>query len=267
MPPPPNSSSRSSPLLGKPHKEYFITDADVTFKVEDALFRVHKYFFMRESPYFEKLFRHPAIPCKDPPGSPENPVVLKDTKSEAFAGLLWVFYNQKYSIYHATVERWTQILDLALRWEFKEVEELCVRELEKLPIPAVEKINIYQAFELDRGLLAESFAKLTLRDEFLSNEEGHKLGIDTAMQITRARELTRRLNSGMGLTEADGHEFRSIIQDAFDLEEDDVDLIVTGPAPEPPPPQQRQQQQQQQQQKSPQQQQPSGDNRKKNKKP
>jgi len=214
--------------------------------VEDTLFRAHKYFFVRESPYFEKLFRHPTIPCNDPPGSSEtNPVVLKDTTSEAFARLLWVFYNRcvsiqnsvgslidlipsrKYSIYNGTIDQWTQVLALAQRWEFKEVEALGVRELEKLPIPAVEKIYIYQAFGLGRGLLAESFAKLTLRDEFLTNEEGEKLGLDTLMQVTRAREFARRLNSGMVPTEAHSQEFRSIVRDVFELEEEDLDLIVT----------------------------------------
>ena len=36
----------------------------------------------------------PAIPGTDPPGSSDtNLVVLEDTTSEAFACLLWVFYN------------------------------------------------------------------------------------------------------------------------------------------------------------------------------
>ncbi|KAH9965395.1 hypothetical protein BC827DRAFT_854080 [Russula dissimulans] len=239
-----HNSSSVSPPLGRPHKEYFIAEADTTFKVENTLFKVHKYFFVRESPYFEKLFRHPAPPCNDPPGLSEtNPVVLKDITSEAFAGLLGVFYNRKYSIYNCTVDQWTRILALAQRWEFKEVEGLCVRELEKMPIPAVEKIDIYQAFRLDRGLLAESFAKLTLRDESLTIDEGRKLGVDTAIQITQARELTRRLNSGMGPTGAHSHDFSLIIRDVFELKEEDLDL-VTGPASGPPPQQQQQQQHQ-----------------------
>lgn len=48
---------------------------------------------MRESKHFRSTFVT-AIPCKDPPGSSEtNPFVLEGVTSEAFADLLWVFYN------------------------------------------------------------------------------------------------------------------------------------------------------------------------------
>jgi len=65
------------------------------------MFRVHKRFFFRESSHFKSLFNSPAIPCPDPPGSSEtNPVVFKekDITSDAFAHLLWVFYNPWVSI-------------------------------------------------------------------------------------------------------------------------------------------------------------------------
>jgi hypothetical protein len=105
-----SSAGNSSSLLR--YKDYYFPDGDVTFRVcnfgctlpfliswfcsqvENAVFRLHKYLFHRESAYFQSIFRTPSIPCNDPPGSSEtNPVVLKDTTVEAFAGLCWVFYN------------------------------------------------------------------------------------------------------------------------------------------------------------------------------
>ena len=150
----------------------------------------------------------PIIPCRDPPGSSEtNPVVLEDATSEGFADLLWVFYNpcvilcpinlqahlcrRKYSIYTATVDKWMGILTLAQQWGFVEVENLCVRELERLTIPPVEKIRIYQDFNLDRKLLHKSYRALTIRDEPLDMEEGEKLGLSTSLNIARAREQAR----------------------------------------------------------------------------
>jgi hypothetical protein len=79
-----------------------------------------------------------------------------------------------------------------------EVEQLCVRELEKLSIPPVEKIRIYQEFRLDRSLLMEAFAALTIRPDSLNLEEARQLGLETTLQITRVRELSRRTNSGPG---------------------------------------------------------------------
>jgi hypothetical protein len=210
----------SSTSNGSRFKDYYFSDGDVTFRVENALFRVHKFFFHRESPYFQTIFRTPLPPCNDPPGSPENPVVLKDTTVEAFAGLCWVFYNPKYSIYTTTVEKWVEILALAQRWAFKEVEQLCIRELQKMPIPPIDKIHIYQTFHIDRSLLAESFAELTVRPEPLKTEEGEKLGVPTALQITRAREFSRGSGTMSSPIQMNNSELRSVVQDAFGLEEE-----------------------------------------------
>ena len=100
------------------------------------------------------------------------------------------------------------------------MEQLCIRELQNLSIPPVEKIHIYQAFRIDRSLLAKSFAKLTVRPEPLKLEEAQKLGIETTLQISQARELSRGSNTKPSPVQVDGSELRSIIQDAFGLEEE-----------------------------------------------
>jgi len=167
--------------------------------------------------------------------------VLVDTTSEAFSALCWVFYNPKYSIYTTTVDKWLMILALAQRWNFNQVEQLCVRELQKMTIPSVEKIHAYQAFRLDRSLLAESFVDLTIRPEPLNLEEARKLGIETTLQIARARELSRGSNSGKrpSSIQLNGSELRSVIQDAFDLEEEPfLDFLPDSssqPQPQPQP--------------------------------
>ena len=97
--------------------------------------------------------------------------------------------RREYQTYTATVEKSVEILALAQKWEFKKVEKLCVRELEKLSIPPVEKIHIYQAFHLDRSLLSNSFEELALRDDPIDKGEGLKLGLMTSLRIAQAREL------------------------------------------------------------------------------
>lgn len=214
------------------YKDYYVSDhrdATVTFRVENAVFRVHKYFFYRESPYFRSIFRDPSIPCNDPPGSSDtNPVVLKETTVEAFAGLCWVFYNPEYSLYTTTVDKWVGILALAQRWEFKEVEQLCIRELQKMFIPPVDKISIYQTYHIDRSLLAESFAKLTVRPEPIKLDEAEKLGLETALQISQARERSRGTGAMPSPIQVNNSELRSVIQDAFGFDEEpSIDLPPT----------------------------------------
>ncbi|KAI0261292.1 hypothetical protein BC834DRAFT_486177 [Gloeopeniophorella convolvens] len=205
------------------HKNYFFHEADVNFRVEGYVFRVHRYFFLRESAHFRELLGSSAFPGQDAPGMTEaNPVVLHDATSDGFACFLWVFYNPKYSIYNATPKQWSMILELAQQWGFKEVELLCIRELERLDMSPVDRIYIYQERGIDHTLLLDSYATLTTRDEPIALEEGIKLGIKTSLQIARAREMSRGPDTGTGLRSPSavqvlGPDLHTLIQGIFEL--------------------------------------------------
>jgi len=205
------------------HRSYFIHEADTTFRVENYVFRVHRFFFTRESAFFRRLFEPSPITVQDPPGSSEwHPLVLDDVSSDAFACFLWVFYNPKYSIYDATPDQWSSILHLAQKWGFKDIEHLCIRELEKLDLSPVDRIHIYQRFGLDSSLLLDSFATLTTRDESIGLEEGVKLGLRTSLQIAQAREMSRGPDTGGGLrspsaVQVDGPHLNTLLSDIFGL--------------------------------------------------
>jgi hypothetical protein len=98
---------------------------------------------------------------------------------------------RKYSLYNATAEDWTVILDLAHRWAFPEVKGLAVRQLEKLELPDVDRISIYHKYEIDRSLLIPRYAALCERETPLTLREGLQLGMETTLMIAHARELSR----------------------------------------------------------------------------
>jgi hypothetical protein len=130
--------------------------------------------------------------------------------------------KSKYSVYDATPNQWSLILNLAQKWGFKEVELLCVRELEKLDLSPVDRIHIYQKFGLDTTLLIDSYATLTTRDEPIRLDEGMKLGLMTSLQIARAREMSRGPDTGGGLrspsaVQLDGHDLHTLLLDIFEL--------------------------------------------------
>jgi hypothetical protein len=103
---------------------------------------------------------------------------------------------------------------------------LCVRELEKLQIPAVEKIQLYQDFKLDKSMLGVSFAELTIRPGPVSLDEGDKLGMKTALQIMLARESSRGLYTRSKLSAAQLKDsvLPSLIRDIFSIDLDDADF-------------------------------------------
>ncbi|KAH9067763.1 hypothetical protein EDB87DRAFT_1585217 [Lactarius vividus] len=211
------------------HRVYFLLDGDIVIRVDDCVFRVHRFFLTRESSHFRSLFN---VSRRDPPGTSEsNPVVVDDATSEAFGDFLWVFYNHEYSIYNATLEKWQRILALAQKWGFVQVEKLCVRELERLTIPPVDKIKIYQDFNLNPELLYDSYVELIIRPEPLRLDEGVKLELLTSLKIARARELARALGPdgatssfGPAALQLQEPEIRSVMKDVFELQ---------GPAPAP----------------------------------
>ncbi|KZT03920.1 uncharacterized protein LAESUDRAFT_715849 [Laetiporus sulphureus 93-53] len=205
------------------HPKYYLTGGDVHFLVDNYLFRVHRYFFERESAWFREKLAASSPPGQHVRGSSEaHPFLLEDVAQEDFARFLWVFYNPKYSIYDATVDDWKAILKLAYDWRFSEVKKLCARELEKFDIPPVPKIELYQAYDLDKRLLIPSYIHLCIRPESLSVKEGRQLGLETALLVATAREAVRnKTYDGGVLTSSpitlEEDKMIAIIRDVFGL--------------------------------------------------
>jgi hypothetical protein len=105
-------------------------------------------------------------------------------------------------------------------WDFIEVKELAVRGMEGLQIPALQKIALYQTYGVDRNLLQAAFTALTVRDEPIAIEEGRELDLETALQVTLARETARtprRVGNPRSPVNIAGAELDAIINGIFSL--------------------------------------------------
>ncbi|EPQ55220.1 hypothetical protein GLOTRDRAFT_76535 [Gloeophyllum trabeum ATCC 11539] len=221
----------SMPEKIRRHDSYYIMTGDIVFLVEHHLFRVHRYFFERESPVFREKLALATPPGQSPRGTSDaNPFPIEDATSVDFSRFLWVFYNPLYSLYNASIEEWTSILKLAYLWRFAEVKKLAVRELEKQYIAPVPKIALYNRYDVDRNLLLPSYSVLTTRDEPISMAEGMDLGLETSLLLARARELARgkegrRASSPVTIEDS---EVQGLLTDVFALK--DVPFRPTSPA-------------------------------------
>ncbi|KAM5544950.1 hypothetical protein V8D89_001061 [Ganoderma adspersum] len=201
----------------KRHPKYYLNGGDVHFLVENYIYRVHRYFFERESAWFREKLGAPTPAGQVVKGSSDaSPFPLDDIVADDFSKFLWVFYNPKYSIYDATLDDWIAILKLAYDWRFGEVKKLCTREIEKFEIAPVPKIELYQTYELDRKLLIPSLLYLCMRAEPLSLKEGRQIGLETALLVATARECARGKPASNGARSPT----------AADLEEDDMVSII-----------------------------------------
>ncbi|KAF7297894.1 BTB domain-containing protein [Mycena chlorophos] len=215
--------------------EYYLTGGDLYCIAENRIFRVHRYFFERESQYFRAQLAQPVTPGAQRLGTGEdNAILLDGVRSQAFAKLLFIFYNPRYSIYELVVDDWATILELADKWGFAEVKNLCVRQLEALEMLDVDRIVLYHDNHVDERLLVPRYVALCDRPELLTVDEGLRLGMATVIALTRARECARNgASSGLrspsppSMTEK---EMREIVLDHFhiDMKSDSDPLKTEG---------------------------------------
>jgi hypothetical protein len=123
-------------------------------------------------------------------------------------------------------------------WQFRDVELLCIRELDKLDLAPVDRIEIYQRFNLDDTRLLDCYESLTTRDEPIRDEEGMKLGIRTSLRIACAREKSRGPNTSGGRSPSPvqirGPDLRLLISNIFQLPGTDTNGVAhTGPLTTP----------------------------------
>ena len=91
-------------------------------------------------------------------------------------------------------------------------------------IPPLRKIVIYHSYAIDRRLLQGAYTAFAVRDEPITFEEGEELGLETAIQLARAREFVRapatggkRIKDARSPVNLAGAELDALIRDMFRL--------------------------------------------------
>ncbi|KAF5320452.1 hypothetical protein D9611_010664 [Ephemerocybe angulata] len=157
------------------HERYYLVGGDLFVLIDGVMFKIHSYFFKRES----RNFFDDA-----PPPSPSS------SAPEEFEQFLWVFYNP---IYNAYITAFLSILKLAHRWDFPVVKDLAIRELRRREdeVPLVRRIRLYQEYEAPAEFLVPLYAELCAREWGPTNEEVEELGYEQMYYVVKAREMLR----------------------------------------------------------------------------
>ncbi|KAJ7125372.1 hypothetical protein C8R44DRAFT_586255, partial [Mycena epipterygia] len=173
------------------HHRFFFPDGTVIFLVEKTLYRVHRYFFERDSAIFAAMFTLPAAAGERPEGEVvENPIILEGISALDFDRFLAVLYPINFSTRDtASAEEWTSVLALATRWEFMSLRELAVQHLCAIT-SAVERIALGRRYDVP-GWLVPAYTEVCERKEPLSLAEGRLLGLDDVICIGQVRHSIR----------------------------------------------------------------------------
>ncbi|KAG1741724.1 hypothetical protein EDB19DRAFT_709925 [Suillus lakei] len=200
------------------HPEYYLKDGNVTFHVEDTLFRVHRHFFERESPFFVQVFAMaPRTGTSDSTAFRLNEVTTAD-----FAKMLWVWYSPSHKRENKPKDYWFTILELSTNWQFPDMKRHAVDELQNLDIEPAEKIAMYNRYNIDKSLLLPEYKFLCKRASQMSIEEGEQLELHTVLRIHEARERAISSAAERGCcfptsADADDKELEKILTDVFNL--------------------------------------------------
>ncbi|KAA1470546.1 hypothetical protein DENSPDRAFT_849624 [Dentipellis sp. KUC8613] len=169
----------------KHHARFYFDDGNVEFLVQDTLYRVHRYFFCRDSPLFvDLLAQSDAHPGRS------APVLLDDVEPSEFDAFLSILYPAKFHECDVTtVEGWTSVLRLATKWSFSSIRTLSIERLESIASP-IDKVVLGRTYGVDSWVIPGLVA-LCERPQSLARDEGRKLGVDDVIVIAAVREVMR----------------------------------------------------------------------------
>ncbi|KAI0648190.1 hypothetical protein C8Q79DRAFT_954211 [Trametes meyenii] len=117
--------------------EYYIEGADCAIRVEDTLFRVHRYFLGRDNSAFQHMYSMPGqgLTWHNMEGcSDNNPIRLYGESAERFRALLSVIYDlppqlQAYNTPAADMDRLLAICEMTNKYHFASIETWAVDAL------------------------------------------------------------------------------------------------------------------------------------------
>ncbi|KAL0952852.1 hypothetical protein HGRIS_007076 [Hohenbuehelia grisea] len=134
VPSPITSDGAGPPILRK-HAEYYLDDGNIVLQVADTLFRVHRHFLVKYSPRFEEIISSRSAEHDAASSGPSSePIVLSDIQSsDAFASLLWLFYNDLIEEFNASASTWASISDVADKYKMNDIHRIATEFLGNIP--------------------------------------------------------------------------------------------------------------------------------------
>ncbi|KAH9998844.1 hypothetical protein BJV74DRAFT_767551 [Russula compacta] len=172
------------------HNRFFFDDGNVTFLVEDILYRVHQYFFCRDSNEFKD--RISQLSTQQEHGSSSLPVIsLHGVKPVDFDAFLSILYPLNFkTLEEHSSEEWSSILDLSTRWDFTSIRDLAIRYLKLMPLTSNQRLILGRKYAVEQWILP-ALQELCERPLPLTLDEARLMDFEDVVLIGSVRETIR----------------------------------------------------------------------------
>ncbi|KAL1723242.1 hypothetical protein EV715DRAFT_269869 [Schizophyllum commune] len=179
-------------------EEYYVEGGDVVVQVENTLFRLHGFHLKRATTFFEDFFTTIVWDAQSRLGQDDgSPLVIDKFKAKDFEALMWFFYKSAYSWLDSpdatTAPRWESVLQCAEVLRMPQVCQVASHALDRAQaLSSIRKIALCAKHGLGEGWARDELMNVVRRDDALTVEEAHALGIDLAIRLSSAREQLLR---------------------------------------------------------------------------
>ncbi|KZP08649.1 hypothetical protein FIBSPDRAFT_874402 [Athelia psychrophila] len=170
------ASACNAPTAIEKHARFFLPAENIFFLVSNTLYSVPRTPFERHS----SAFAGKGL-------TEDNPFILTDVEVAHFDHFLAIVYPSEYGIYTTTtVDEWTAILHIAVRWGFGSIRTLSIKHLTPIATD-IDKIVLGRQYAIDEWL-ADAFLAVCMREQSLTEEEGTRLKVADIIKISSIRQ-------------------------------------------------------------------------------
>jgi len=185
------------------HPEYYFEDGTVVLFVDECLFKVHRYYLMRESEVFSDMFALPSDQMSDSSiegQTDDSPIVIPEVSRKELESFLSFIYFGMHDDQQLSLDDWVSLLSFATRFVCEKIRRRAIRQIDNsdAQLDPVEKVVLAVKHTIPQWLLP-AYQELCERQDSLTLEEGMKLGMPTVIKLMRAREMLVHDSSYPGL--------------------------------------------------------------------
>ncbi|KAF7972116.1 hypothetical protein HWV62_18828 [Athelia sp. TMB] len=172
------ASQSASPVFLDQDPDFFIEDELSVFRVENCLFKVHRFFLDRESANFPRGV-----------GSTAQPIDLDGVTRFEFKSLMNFFYHGMHNSTTPSLPQWIALLSISTRFDMAKVRQRAISEITVLrgDIDPVDQVVLAQKYHVPIWL-SDAYFSLCARERPLAANEARKMEGDVPYLVAEARE-------------------------------------------------------------------------------